>query len=164
VYSAHQIANYFIRKSHTTGVELTPMKLHKLCYIAHGFHLAAAGSELLDEAIYAWQQGPVIKSFYHDFRQYKSGQITKLYRTNKGDYPFPGKEIHHFLEAVWIVFSGYDAIRLSILTHQDNTPWDIVWRQERGQYKHDPVIRNELILAHYKKLLEGGGPEDIGAL
>lgn len=106
MYSSHQIANYFIRKSHATDIGLTPMKLIKLCYIAHGWHLALTGSELLDEVIFAWKYGPVIKTLYRDFKQYGNCQISELYRERDNQYPLPDDDIARFLDTIWTSYSN----------------------------------------------------------
>lgn len=151
MYNSHQIANYFIRKSHATGIELTPMKLIKLCYIAHGWHLGLYDKELLDEAIYAWKFGPVIRTIYHDFKKYGNSQISKLYSDGENNYPLPDKEIEEFLDTVWASYGKYDGVHLSALTHQENTPWDIAWNKEGGKEKKDAIIGNDLIAKHYKE-------------
>ena len=38
---------------------MTQMKLHKLTYIAHGWHLAIFGEPLVADAAEAWDNGPV---------------------------------------------------------------------------------------------------------
>lgn len=151
MYNSHQIANYFIRKSHSTGIVLTPMKLIKLCYIAHGWHLGLFGNELLDEAICAWKFGPVISTIYHDFKKYGNSQISELYSEGENKYPLPDKEIEDFLDAIWTAYGKYDGVQLSALTHQKNTPWDIVWNKEGGKDRTGAIIGNDLIAKHYKE-------------
>ncbi len=45
------VANFFVEKSISTGIELTPMKVIKMVYIAHGWHLAIKNSPLIAEAV-----------------------------------------------------------------------------------------------------------------
>ena len=151
MYSSRQIANYFIRKSHDTGIALTPMKLIKLCYIAHGWHLGIFEKELLDEVIYAWKFGPVIRTIYQDFKQYGNSQISKLYSEDGNKYPFPDEKIVQFLDTIWNAYGKYDGVQLSSFTHQKDTPWDIVWNREGGCENKDAIIGNELIKKHYKE-------------
>ena len=147
-----QIANYFIKKSLATGKELSPMKLIKLSYIAHGWHLALYNGEpLLDEAIYAWKYGPVIHSLYHNFKAYGKGQITNLYYDGT-DYPFPENHKDDFLNKIWDTYSNYDGIALSAMTHQPGTPWDITWKKCGGA--NDVIIPNDLIQKHYEEKIE----------
>ena len=53
-YNALVVANYFIDKAKAEGVSLTPMKLQKLIYMAHGWHLALYDKPLIDEQFQAW--------------------------------------------------------------------------------------------------------------
>jgi len=71
------VANYFITKANDEGTELTPMKLIKLVYIAHGWHLGLKNESLIDEGVQAWKYGPVIKSVYDEFKGYKNGQVNR---------------------------------------------------------------------------------------
>ncbi len=52
--SAKLVANYFLKKAAAEGVTLDPMKLQKLVYIAHGWHLGLLGAPLLRSPIEAW--------------------------------------------------------------------------------------------------------------
>ena len=80
--TALEIANYFIEKSLDSGVDLTPMKLNKLVYIAHGWYLGLSDRPLIGEAAQAWKYGPVIPSIYHRFKAYGGAQITSLEPAN----------------------------------------------------------------------------------
>ena len=58
MYQPLTISNYFIQKLHETGSPVTAMKLIKLVYIAHGWHLALEnGKSLISEAVMAWKYG-----------------------------------------------------------------------------------------------------------
>ncbi len=149
-----EVANYFIRQSLKTGIELTPMKLIKLSYIAHGFHLGIYSKELLDEAVYAWQYGPVIETLYYKFREYKDCQIDELHRDKAtGVYPMPRIDVVPLLEKIWNTYGQYDGITLSAMTHQEGTPWDITWNKVGGKNKRSAVIPNDLIEEYYEEKL-----------
>ena len=79
--SAVAVANYFVRKSLETGKELTPMKVLKLVYIAHGWNLALYDEPLISDSIQAWKFGPVIPSVYQAFRVFRNSQITMMSHT-----------------------------------------------------------------------------------
>ena len=68
------VANFFIEKSKASGVPVDPLKLQKLIYFAHGWHLAVTGEPLLDENVEAWPYGPVVPTVYHEFK--KDGNST----------------------------------------------------------------------------------------
>jgi uncharacterized phage-associated protein len=156
MYNSYQIANYFIKSSQDTGQELTPMKLIKLCYIAHGWHLGLYDTQLLDEVIYAWKYGPVVDTVYKEFRKYGSSQIAELYSDCEGEniYPMPDEKIKPFLDAIWKSYSKYDGVQLSAMTHQSNTPWDIIWNKKGGNREKYAIIPNDLIKAHYKEKIQ----------
>ena len=67
--SASQVADFFIG---TVG-DATHLKIQKLCYYSQGFHLALSGQPLFEDALEAWQHGPVVRSQYQRFRGSGSG-------------------------------------------------------------------------------------------
>jgi len=157
--SSHQIANFFIRQSQATGAELTPMKLIKLCYIAHGWHLGFFDEQLLDEAIFAWKYGPVIDTLYRDFKKYGTGQITELYKDEKsGEYEFPDISKTEFLNSIWNAYRRFNGVQLSAMTHDEGTPWDITWNRNGGKNRRAAIIPNDLIKAHYKEKIAANDP------
>lgn len=153
------IANYFITKSWERGTELTPMKLVKLVYIAHGWHLGITDQPLLNEIPQAWQYGPVVPTVYHSFKSYGNKQVTQLYSdlTPSGIITpaITDASISLLLNKVWDIYSQYNGPQLSTLTHQPGTPWDIVWNQQGGKYTHGAIIPNNIIAAHYKTVIDG---------
>jgi len=152
------VANYFVGKSLDSGESLTPMKLIKLAYIAHGWHLAIKDEPLIDEAVEAWKFGPVVPSVYSRFRSYRDSQITKMAEMySSGNVFVPmvqDTETMGFLDKVWSAYSKYDGWQLSAITHKDGTPWHKIWREEGGANKYAACIPNEIIQTHYKMLLD----------
>lgn len=158
MYNALQIANYFLKLGQAEGIEITPMKLIKLTYIAHGWHLGFyEGQPLLNEQVYAWKYGPVIPSLYERFKQYGSAPVTELageFSSNaEWCYPLPGNpEKEKFLDAVWKGYKDYNGVQLSAMTHQKGTPWYRVWNSEQqGKDNRDIPIPNNYIEAHYSE-------------
>lgn len=153
MYKSYIIANHFIKASQDTGYELTPMKLIKLTYIAHGWHLGLYNESLLPEVIYAWKYGPVIKNLYHEFKKYGNNQITELYKDEDCEecYPFPDEEIKPFLDEIWDVYKEYDGIQLSTMTHKKGTPWYKVWHEEGRKNTEYAIIPNQYIKEYYQE-------------
>lgn len=150
------VANYFVNKANEEGVELTPMKLIKLVYIAHGWHLAIKNDPLIDEGVQAWKYGPVVVSVYDSFKEYGKKLINRpayiFTFSPQVEYFAPNinnAETKEFLDNVWRVYSKYDGLQLSALTHQPNTPWYITWHQNGGKDQTAVVIPNNLIKTHY---------------
>ena len=156
MYSVKAIANHFIDKGKADKDPLTPMKLLKLVYIAHGWHLAYTDKPLFEDRVEAWKYGPVIPTLYHEFKHYGHNPI-QTYAQEPASFHTtriePSKsegfaEIEQFLDAVWDEYKSHDAIDLSSLTHVSGTPWDIANRNG------DSVIKDELIRDYYRKKIE----------
>jgi len=148
------VANYFIGKAHSEGDRITPMKLLKLVYIAHGWSLGLTGHPLIGEEVQAWRYGPVIPSVYQDFRHYGREPITrqKAVLNKHGEYVIPtvtDEQAQRLLNKVWEVYKPLDGLELSALTHQDGTPWDTVWNGKKGGRMGNMVIAPEVIADYY---------------
>ena len=156
------IANFFIKSSFATGDEVTPMKLIKLCYIAHGWHLGIYKQPLLDEPIYAWKFGPVVSNVYHKFKGYGNSQITNYAHTSDGIMLPDVHDIETgmFLQKIWDVYRTHDGIRLSAMTHQSGTPWDTVWNKMNGKDKKDVIIPNNIIQEYYSGLVRQNAADE----
>ena len=151
------VANYFIGKALQEGDNtLTPMKLIKLVYIAHGWHLANYNNEpLIGEAVEAWKYGPVIPSLYHEFKQYRNSPITqqKVIFNEEGEAVIltAPAEYHPFLDAVWENYKNYSCLDLSTITHQNETPWHKTWVVNKGSQLSGAIISTESIAEHYRE-------------
>lgn len=148
------ISNYFIKKANSEGWELTPMKLLKMVYLAHGWYLGLNdGEPLIPEFAQAWKYGPVIQSVYDKFKKYKDQQITSLgldLETNT--FPISNKpETTAFLDRISDVYKGFTGGQLSGISHQKNSPWDIIWNERGGNMGRGVVIPNQLLTDYYKK-------------
>lgn len=151
MYRPIQIANYFIQKSFDDGSEITPMKVVKLVYIAHGYHLAlTGGAPLIKERVEAWPYGPVIPSLYNAFKKYGRSDIKELWEDPEtGEIELVSDpEIKLFLDKIWDAYGHLNGLQLSTLTHQKDTPWD------KSKNKVGVgVIPNKDIQSHYKGLI-----------
>lgn len=150
------VANFFISKSFDTGIEVTPMKVLKLVYISHGWNLGLTSEPLINEAIQAWKYGPVIESVYTEFKEYRNAKITALgsiFSMDNNDFRVMTPQVSghiDLLEKIWEVYKDYSGLQLSTLTHQQGTPWDIVWNQNGGSKTMGAIISNDIIEQHYK--------------
>jgi len=98
-HTAKAVANYVLDLSEREGVEITPLKLQKMVYIAHGWHLAIRGQPLVtDEYAEAWDHGPVFPSLYYEIREFGKKPITRrapdliLYDDGSAKLETPGLE------------------------------------------------------------------------
>ena len=163
-YEARAVANYFLELAKNEGAELNPMKLLKLVYFAHGWHLAVRGEPLCIEMVEAWKYGPVFPSVYHEFKKYGPDTITgyaekgrNVFRW-KERYSIPvtdkGENARALIKKVWDVYKKRSAAELSALTHVKNTPWYNAWWRT-GEIK-GIIIDNEAIERYFKKLSDDG--------
>lgn len=162
-YDAKAVANYFLELAERDGKTLDPMKIQKLVYLAHGWHLAIAGKPLVTERIEAWPYGPVVRSLYSAFQdagsgpittpareaQFANGQVVLIVAPRIGDAQDPANEqTLKILDEVWRTYGGFTAVQLSNLTHQTGSPWDTVWNG--GSDKSGLVIDDKLIQEYFE--------------
>lgn len=150
-YSAAKIANAFLDVARERGDELTPLKLLKLVYIAHGWAFPLLGGPLINEPAQAWQYGPVVPSLYHSVSQYRAGPITQ--RVPDFDPQALSAQARQHVHNVYETYGRYSGVQLSNLTHLPGTPWDEAWNQ-RGR---NAMIQNDRIAHHYSELLQARG-------
>ncbi len=155
---SESVANYFIQKSFDSGIPLTPMKLIKLVYIAHGWHRGYFSQNLINDAVEAWRYGPVIPDLYRKVKWWGRHHIDAPIEGYgvAGDWqnPPPNPHTTALLDRVWDSYAGHDGITLSTMTHQFDTPWDQIWRRDGGSEYRGAIIPNELIEQHYRQKIE----------
>ena len=104
---AKAVANYFLDKAKNAHRPLTPMKLQKLVYIAHGWHLALFDASLIRERVQAWRWGPVIEDLYHEFKEFAKQPITR----KAGYYSFDDFVIKRRIPEIHFVDGDSDRTR-----------------------------------------------------
>ena len=171
-YSAFAVANYFLDLVKKDGVKITPLKIQKLVYIAHGYHLAFTardnppnGSPLVnDEFAEAWRYGPVFPSLYHHFKRFGGDPITEFAEDIEFSYDDdtgkldtksitpkidPNDEFPcALLNKIWEVYGEYTGLQLSDITHREGTPWEKTWKRREGF--RNAHIPNKVIIQYYR--------------
>ena len=162
-YPAAAVANEFLALAKAEGKVLTPMKLQKLVYFAHGWCLALTGKPLIREHVEAWRYGPVIPAIYHEFKEAGNGPISSeaIDLVNEGgkmcfkaasldDYPDDDERTNarQIIARVFALYDKYTASQLSNSTHADGTPWQQVYRD--GERKL--LISNDTIKTYFQGL------------
>lgn len=160
-YPAKVIANEFITLAKVHGQTLTPMKLQKLVYFAHGWCLALTEKPLISDRVEAWQYGPVIPSIYHEFKSAGNNPIVcpamEIRRQGMkfcqqpvsfDDYPDNEERQHakEIVAKVFEIYGKYSAVRLSNATHLNGTPWQQVYHEGVRGLK----ISNNVIKAYFQ--------------
>ena len=165
-YCAKAVANFFVTKSLGENIPVTPMKLLKLVYIAHGWHLAILNEPLIEDRVEAWIYGPVIPEIYHEFKHFGTLAIDKFAteyepifvegRLRSAKLVAPeidsdDKESKVFLNRVWEVYKEFSGIQLSNMTHEAGSPWHSVFYDNP---RSKSVIGDKAIKEHYLKRLK----------
>jgi uncharacterized phage-associated protein len=157
LYRSMAVANWFI--DHVRAV--SPLKLQKLIYYAHGWNLALRDGPLIDELIEAWEYGPVVPSVYHEFKQYgnqpiaKHGTVLEVSPERKIQIFAPVIPIEHevtgkLLNKIVEVFGSYSALQLSADTHRPGTPWRTV--RDAHPDRRNVDIPDELIQDYFRNV------------
>ena len=163
--SAAAIANKFLdlAESDPGATPISPMKLQKLIYYAHAWHLAIEDKPLIDENIEAWSWGPVVRSIYLNFKEFGRHPIENDRATHlriEGDNPHNVKFVEEtpsledeekeaFVSLIWRVHKDYSGVQLSNSTHGKGEPWTIT-KEKYGDLEDKPIIPNDLIKAIFK--------------
>lgn len=153
-YRVEQIANFFIRKGLEVGRPVDHLKLQKLIYFAHAWHLALFdGEALIDEDIQAWRYGPVVGSLYRVLKANGMNPIKHLISTGTGfsTVPIPEPEeamVREFLDVIWEKYGMFSAVELSTLSHQPDGPWSHYYSNE----VENRTIPNNFLADYYRKL------------
>ncbi len=132
------------------------MKMQKLVFYAHAWHLGIKQRPLFDEDVFAWPWGPVIPSIYSEFRDFGRSPIvgrkaTTIGKTGTGTLDFRlvepkivSAEEKEFIRQIWDVHKKYTGVQLSNATHNPGEPWTVV-KDRYGDLASKPLIPNELI-------------------
>ena len=83
-FPAVVVANYFVEKGKADKKNIDLLKLVKLVYIAHGWHLGLYDEidrPLIREDVEAWKYGPVVRSVYDAFKGVGKRTITQIVTT-----------------------------------------------------------------------------------
>lgn len=156
------VANALLDIARQEGAtDVTPMKLQKLVYYAHGWNLAVTGQPLIDEQIEAWQYGPVVDSIYHAAKGYGNTPIAQRL-VNQMGYPAElsaadKSVVTPLLNWIWQQYGQFSGVYLSNLTHMPNTPWYQVAHQEKLYFGYIPRgtdIPTNVIQEHFTRELE----------
>ena len=132
-YSAASVANAFLSKAFREKRTISPMKLQKLLYIAHGYSLVEHDEPLLDEVFEAWKFGPVLNSVYHQCKHFRYNGVDKYLSVfDRQDLtfrsaPIPEEDdVRDIVDFVWKTYGTDSPMKLSAWTHEKDGPWDQV--------------------------------------
>ncbi|MCL5771311.1 MAG: DUF4065 domain-containing protein [Actinobacteria bacterium] len=143
---AIDVAKYFLYKANQEGDLITNLKMQKLLYYAQAWYLVNFGKTLFDDQILAWSLGPVIKSVYDEFKEFRHTPI--IFEDNFGQIIKQfNKEDLNFLDEFYDQFNSYSAHDLVNMSHNED-PW------KKAYKTFSQVIKPEAMKEFYTKLYE----------
>ncbi|MEL7258822.1 MAG: type II toxin-antitoxin system antitoxin SocA domain-containing protein [Pseudomonadota bacterium] len=150
-YPVKTVANTFLQRDFEDGVAtISPMKLQKLVYCLHGWHLAITGKPAITGSFDAWQYGPVQDELYHSFKQFRDKPINRyasVFRDGEEKafvIPSNDDQMRKIFEEVSKKYMPFSALQLSALTHQSGTPWSKTMEHGGGTISDDEIRKHFL--------------------
>jgi len=132
-YPAIAVANEIIKLANREKIDITPMKLQKILYLAYGIYFKRKGERLTIEKFEPWEYGPVIKSVYYRYKLCGGNNIDEPIDDpiSAGGYStilpsaviIPPDDLTIIKEA-WDNAKNLSAFTLSAWSHNKNSPWD----------------------------------------
>ena len=163
-YSAKAVANCLLSKFGRHGI--SPLKLQKLVYLAHGWHLALFDEPLIeDEYAEAWQYGPVFPSLYHEFKH--RGRLPIINPATEAEVTKPGnfdveyttpnvprsdKRTRKMLNRIWEVYGKFSDTQLSAISHRQGSPWETT--RIADPVRNNANIDDRVIKEYYRRRLD----------
>lgn len=158
-YPAIAVANFFLSRAQEEGKPVSQLKLQKLVYFAHGWHLAIKDEPLIEERIEAWEFGPVVHNIYRKAKKYGRDPIPEkldgnLYPDSPEDAEIPTSDTstRNLLNRVWESYKDYTAGQLSAMTHKSDWAWHQKWHEEGAKHRRHVAIPDEYIQKDFEEL------------
>ena len=151
VFTAQQIAQYFIWKSSQESKPITNKKLQKILYYAQAWSLVIRETPLFKEKIEAWIHGPAIREIYSQYKKFGFEPIKE--NITKTKIEAIKSETRSFLNEVWRVYGNRDAGYLEYLSHSE-TPWQVAREGLEASEGSDNEITHESMKEYYSEKLK----------
>lgn len=150
--TAMEIANWFLIKDwREERYCCDQLKLYKLTYYAHAWHLGNGAGPLFPETVEAWPHGPVVPTLYEAFKGTGRSSIHFL-GSHLGRHSVYSGELEGYLEDIWETYKKHSGISLSNTTHGPGEPWSVVAKDHDVRSK--PPIPNDTIEGIFRKKVE----------
>lgn len=160
IVTSTMVARKFLDVAEGNDPLLTPLKLMKLVYISHGWHLAIIDSPLVSEEVEAWPNGPVFRELYIATEKYGRNRVKAIPETpsevgflKRGMIGELNENVQTIISAISKEYKENTGGELSAFTHLSGTPWYDTC-EKYGGTDDAPTISNGLIKKYYSKMLE----------
>lgn len=129
------VSRYVINYSNKKNYGVSNLKLQKLLYFIQVYFIKDINEPCFEEAIEAWDFGPVVPEVYQEFKQFGSTDIPSVYSYYEFDYDNPWeskkknfdedcikKKDRRIINLVIDKLADYSATDLVRITHNQR-PW-----------------------------------------
>jgi uncharacterized phage-associated protein len=131
------------------------MKLQKLVYYTYGWWLAYNDQPLINEKPEVWRYGPVFESLYRTFRTFGSSRIKEPVSTpfnNPARIPDDDEVPIKWVDWIWQKYGNLSAVRLSEMTHEVGSPWQIEAAAQGYRVGFSHEIPDEITKQYFRRL------------
>lgn len=120
------------------------IKLQKLLYYSKAMYYAVNNEQLFSESFEAWENGPVVRDAY---REYRHNGLPENFK--KADCPELDRNVEKVLKVVNYVYGSQTSDSLIDLTHNEEP-----WKELEGKVEQrlNPIISDEKIKSYYSSL------------
>lgn len=150
MYSALVIASKFIDLGIEKGYPVTPMKLQKMVYFAHGLNLLNYNKKLINDNIQAWDYGPVIPTIYHTLKEFGNTEIVEnpirvgiTFKSGFIRQDILDDDSESTINLVFELTKNMSAVQLSNWSHAEGSPWQqVYYSNNKSKNIDDETIKN----------------------
>jgi uncharacterized phage-associated protein len=157
-YPALVIANEIIKLANSEKIDISPMKLQKILYLANGIYVKKTGEKLIKDKFEPWDYGPVVRSVYATYRECGGNNIKEPvdelisvggYNLASSSSFLVDDEALGVIKEAWNAAKNLNAFTLSAWSHNKNSPWDKAYNAN----PKPPYISDEDIREYFTKIL-----------
>lgn len=141
ISNVHDVAVYILEKEG----KMTAMKLQKLVYYSQALGVSIYDTQLFNEEIQAWANGPVVPVLYDS---HKGKFMVSKSDFQKGDSVNLTADQKSIIDEALEEYRGYSALELSEFTHNED-PWKIARKDISDGESSKSVISIESIRTFY---------------
>lgn len=134
MYSAINIAKFIVSYCYLKGNPISNLKLQKLLYYVWIEYYKQTNRWLFNNAICAWQLGPVVPEVYNEFSSFAGIPIRRQYMSTE---EIPEEDMVLIAHAIDL-YLPMTAGGLVEKTHEPGKPWDRVYQNGLGRHNVIP--------------------------
>lgn len=147
MYCCFDVANYFLKLAKREGESVSPYRLMKLTFLAHGWHLGFKSKALFYNVVEMWKYGIVIPDLYYVIRRFGQTPVYKdvveLYVENKLT-----EQDKEFVKIIWDAYKRLNGLEVGAKVSDHS-----VYFEEKLQNGDARQISIYLIEDCYKNLI-----------